>query len=43
MDNQEIDYKEKLKELKKERKEIIQEIFELRDIVFEECDKVLAK
>ena len=30
MDNQEIDYKEKLKELKKERKEIIQEIFELR-------------
>lgn len=43
MENQEVDYKEKLKELSEERKKIIQEIFELRDIVFEGCDKVLAK
>ena len=43
MDNQEIDYKKKLEELAEERKKIKQAIFELRDKVLEECDKVLGK
>lgn len=41
--NNDIDDKELLKKLAKERKSIINDIFKLRDIVLEECDKVLAK
>ena len=42
MDNKIIDENERLKVLAKERKVIIQEIFKIRDKVFEECDRVLT-
>ena len=41
MDNKIVDENKRLKELVEERKVIIQEIFEIRDKVFEECDRVL--
>ena len=43
INNEENDVKNWLKELAEERKMIVKEIYKLRDEVFRECDKVLAK
>ena len=42
MDNKIVDENKRLKELVEERKMIIQEIYKIRNEVFEECDRVLA-
>ena len=43
MEKQVLDYNKKLKELIEERKEIIHEIFKLKDKALEEYDKVFKK
>ena len=43
INNEENDAKNRLKEIAKERKMIVKEIYKFRDEVFRECDKVLAK